>query len=126
VVNAADGLSYTAVEEARWRALDPHFGYSVRPHVSLGAGCRTGESVISVSGDGTVRRCHFVAEPIGNLYDGSWRAGLRPRPCPKATCDCHIGYVHLRTLPLYEIFAGGVLERVTAGARPPASLPVRR
>jgi MoaA/NifB/PqqE/SkfB family radical SAM enzyme len=113
-VNAADGRTYDAAEEADWTAIDPHFGFSVRPHHSLGADCRTGETVVSVDGDGTVRRCHFVREPIGNLYDGTWRAGLRPRPCPNTRCDCHIGYVHLRTLPLYDVFAGGVLERIAA------------
>jgi hypothetical protein len=111
-VNAADGHTYTAGEEAAWTAIDPLFGYSVRPHPSLGRGCRTGDEVISVLGDGTVRRCHFVPEPLGNLYDGSWAARRGERPCPNAVCDCHIGYVHLRTLPLYEVFAGGVLERI--------------
>jgi hypothetical protein len=113
-VNAAEGRRYPADEEAAWTALDPHFGYSVRPHLTAGASCRTGESVISVRGDGSVRRCHFVQTPIGNLYDGSYRAGLRPRACPNAVCDCHIGYVHLRTLPLYQVFAGGILERIPA------------
>jgi hypothetical protein len=37
-------------------------------------------------------------------------------------CDCHIGYVHLESLPLYDVFAGGVLERVPA-ALPPAVPP---
>ncbi len=113
-VNAADGLAYDTAAEADWTAIDPYFGFSVRPHDSLGADCRTGETVVSVDGDGTVRRCHFVREPIGNLYDGTWRTGLRPRPCPNTTCDCHIGYVHLRRLPLYDVFAGGVLERIAA------------
>ncbi|MFY1637701.1 STM4011 family radical SAM protein [Solwaraspora sp. WMMB335] len=113
-VNAADGHRYSAAEELAWTAIDPLFGFNVRPHPSLGRFCRTGESVISVSGDGTVRRCHFVAEPLGNLYDGSYRPALRPRPCPLASCDCHIGYVHLRALPLYEVFAGGILERIPA------------
>lgn len=113
-VNAAEGHRYTAGQEADWTALDPHFGYSVRPHLSAGVSCRTGDTVISVRGDGTVRRCHFVPTVLGNLYDGSYRSGLRPRPCPLAVCDCHIGYVHLETLPLYEVFAGGVLERIPA------------
>lgn len=111
-VNAADGHRYSAEEEATWTAIDPLFAYSVRPHPSLGRPCRTGDDVISVSGDGTVRRCHFVAEPLGNLYDGSWPAARGARPCPNISCDCHIGYVHLQTLPLYEVFAGGVLERI--------------
>jgi hypothetical protein len=111
-VNAADGHTYTQADEAAWTAIDPLFGYSVRPHESRGKPCRTGDDAISVLGDGTVRRCHFVAEPLGNLYDGTWTARRGERPCPNTTCDCHIGYVHLRTLPLYDIFAGGILERI--------------
>ncbi len=114
-VNAADGLTYTDAEAARWTELDPLFGYSRHPHRSAGLPCRTGESVVSVDGDGTVRRCHFVRPPLGNLYDDSYRAQLRPRACPLGSCDCHIGYVHLEPLPLYDVFAGGVLERIPHG-----------
>ncbi|MDI2131559.1 STM4011 family radical SAM protein [Yinghuangia seranimata] len=111
-VNAAEGRTYTDAEAADWTGIDPLFGYSRHAHPSRGAACRTGETVVSVDGDGEVRRCHFVPERIGNLYDGSFRAALGPRPCPKELCDCHIGYVHLEALPLYDVFAGGVLERV--------------
>jgi len=114
-VNAAEGRRYDAAEEAAWTALDPLFGYSVRPHSSLGRPCQAGQTAVSVLGDGTVRRCHFIAEPIGNLYDGSWRSALRPRACTNVRCDCHIGYVHLEPLGLREVFAGGLLERIPAG-----------
>ncbi|MFD5408349.1 STM4011 family radical SAM protein [Streptomyces nojiriensis] len=117
-VNAADGHTYTDAEADTWTALDPLFPYSRHPHRSAGLPCRTGESVISVDGEGTVRRCHFVRAELGNLYDGSYRTALGPRPCPLTTCDCHIGYVHLETLPLYDVFAGGVLERVPAAGPP--------
>ncbi|MFF7177738.1 STM4011 family radical SAM protein [Streptomyces sp. NPDC008121] len=113
-INAAEGYAYTDEEADAWTALDPLFPYSRRPHRSAGLPCRTGESVISVDGDGTVRRCHFVKAELGGLYDGSYRAALRPRACPLSVCDCHIGYVHLESLPLYDVFAGGVLERIPA------------
>ncbi|MEW2165251.1 STM4011 family radical SAM protein [Streptomyces sp. NPDC007084] len=115
-VNAAEGHTYTDEQAAEWTALDPLFPFSRHPHRSAGLPCRTGESVVSVDGDGVVRRCHFVRGELGNLYDGSYRAALAPRPCPLTTCDCHIGYVHLETLPLYDVFAGGVLERIPQGA----------
>ncbi|NKY86744.1 STM4011 family radical SAM protein [Nocardia veterana] len=113
-INAPEGHELSDAEAARWTELDPHFGFSRYPHRSGGFACRTGESVISVDGAGTVRRCHFVRTELGNLYDGSYRAALRPRPCPLRTCDCHIGYVHLETLPLYDLFGDGVLERIPA------------
>ncbi len=119
-VNAAEGHTYSDEEADRWTGLDPLFPFSRRPHRSAGLPCRTGESVVSVDGEGTVRRCHFVRAELGNLYDGSYRAALRPRSCPLSVCDCHIGYVHLETLPLYDVFAGGVLERI------PATLPAPR
>jgi hypothetical protein len=71
-----------------------------------------------------VSRCHFVRTELGRLYDGSYRAALTPRPCPLTTCDCHIGYVHLETLPLYDVFADGVLERVPRILPDRAPLPV--
>ncbi|MET4921088.1 STM4011 family radical SAM protein [Streptomyces sp. PSRA5] len=120
-VNAAEGRAYSDPEAADWTSVDPLFPYSRHPHRSAGLPCRTGESVISVDGEGTVRRCHFVPAELGNLYDGSYRAALKPRACPLAVCDCHIGYVHLETLPLYDVFAGGVLERIPAGGRWPVT-----
>ncbi|MGW4962322.1 STM4011 family radical SAM protein [Nonomuraea sp. NPDC004186] len=113
-VNAEEGRLYTDEEAAEWSAIDPLFHVSRFPHRSAGLPCRTGDSVISVNGDGTVRRCHFIPEILGNLYDGSYRAALRPRPCPAAACDCHIGYVHLEPLGLYDVFTGGILERIPA------------
>ncbi|MFI6978599.1 STM4011 family radical SAM protein [Embleya sp. NPDC050154] len=124
-VNAAEGHAYTDSAAAEWATLDPHFGFSRNPHPALGVPCRTGDTVISVDGEGTVRRCHFVPAVLGNLYDGSFRAGLAPAPpCPEQTCDCHIGYVHLTSLPLYDVFAGGILERIpTAFGPAPRRVP---
>ncbi|WP_026404952.1 STM4011 family radical SAM protein [Actinomadura rifamycini] len=113
-VNAAEGRVYDDAEADAWTAVDPLFPVSRHPHPSRGRACRTGDTVVSVDGDGTVRRCHFVPTVLGNLYDGTFRAALGPRPCPLATCDCHIGYVHLEPLGLYDTFAGGVLERIPA------------
>lgn len=112
---------YDDADVARLLRIDPHFGYSVAPPPSLGAACATGESVLSVNGDGDVRRCHFVDAPLGNLYDGSFAARLGPRPCPNRVCDCFIGYVHRRDLPFARDYADGQLERVPArpGGAPP-------
>ncbi|MFC9972890.1 STM4011 family radical SAM protein [Spirillospora sp. NPDC127200] len=111
-VNAAEGRTYTDAEAAEWTAVDPHFHYSRHPHPSRGLPCRTGDTVVSVDGEGTVRRCHFVPAKLGNLYDGTFRKALRPRPCPIDVCDCHIGYVHLEPTGLYDVFTNGVLERI--------------
>jgi hypothetical protein len=106
---------YYTPEDVAWlTAIDPLFPVNNQRHASVGRACRTGEQVISVDGDGTMRRCHFVKEPIGNLYAPDFAAALRPRPCSAATCGCHIGYVHMPHLGLDRVFGDGILERVPA------------
>ncbi|HWO17517.1 MAG TPA: STM4011 family radical SAM protein [Kofleriaceae bacterium] len=111
-INAVKAQGYTADEIAAWEAIDPLFQLNLPRWPSRGARCGAGERAITVDGDGTMRRCHFIAEPIGNLYDPSWRDALVPRGCTNADCHCHIGYVHLDYLELDKVYAGGLLERV--------------
>ncbi|GGU50741.1 hypothetical protein GCM10010211_14050 [Streptomyces albospinus] len=85
------------------------------------AGRRSAADVHAGWPAGTVRRCHFARAEPGNPYDGGFRGALRPRPCPLAACDCPIGCVHVETLPLYDVFAGGVPERIPAAGRFPAA-----
>jgi MoaA/NifB/PqqE/SkfB family radical SAM enzyme len=103
---------YSEEDVRRLTEVDPLFPINNQRHPSLGQACRAGRSVISVDGEGTVRRCHFIREPIGNLYDPDFAATLRERACTNETCGCHIGYVHLDRLGLYEVFGDGVLERI--------------
>ena len=108
---------YTPAVLADLTRIDPLFPFNNTYHASRGEPCRAGASVISVDGDGTARRCHFIKEPIGNIYDADFDACLRERPCTNDTCGCHIGYVHLDRLKLYGVFGSGVLERVPLGYR---------
>jgi len=102
-------------------AIDHLFHFNNQRHRSLGRPCRTGESVISVDGQGDVRRCHFTTEVIGNIYAANFDQCLQPRSCPNQTCGCHIGYVHMPELKLYEVFGSGVLERIAVDRQHSAS-----
>jgi hypothetical protein len=117
-VNAyKDRADYYRDGEADWLgSIDPLFGFNNRRHPSAGRACRAGHTVISVDGEGTVRRCHFIREPLGNLYEPDFERLLQERVCTNATCGCHIGYVHMPALGLYEVFGDGVLERIPATA----------
>src|SRR5436305_14219332 len=108
---------YTAAEVARFAAIDPFFPLNNTRHPSREQPCQAGSSVISVDGDGTIRRCHFIRTPIGNIYETGLEAALFDRPCTNESCGCHIGYVHLDRLRLYDVFGDGVLERIPRGYR---------
>lgn len=105
---------YSAEELRAFTSVDPLFPINNQYHPSQGRACRTGESVISVDGDGNVKRCHFIKIQLGNIYDPNFETILQPRTCTNATCGCHIGYVHMDDLKLYEVFGDGVLERIPA------------
>lgn len=105
---------YSPEEVARFTAVDPLFPLNNQYHPSAGRACHAGHTVISVDGDGTMRRCHFIKAPLGNLYDHDFARALRPRPCGNTTCGCHIGYVHMNDLKLSEVFGDGLLERIPA------------
>lgn len=108
---------YTPEMIAHLTRADPLFPLNNEYHASRGEPCRAGSGVISVDGDGTARRCHFIKEPIGNIYDADFASCLRERVCTNGACGCHIGYVHLDRLKLYDTFGAGVLERVPRGYR---------
>lgn len=111
---------YTEREIARLRQVDPYFDFNRHTYVSAGKPCRAGHTSFTVAGDGSVRRCHFIDAPLGNIYQGDISVHLRPEPCTNACCGCHIGYVHRPELGLYELFGDSVLNRI------PVDWPTRR
>jgi MoaA/NifB/PqqE/SkfB family radical SAM enzyme len=103
---------YNEEERERLIAIDPYVTYNMVHHASEGKACRTGHTVISVDGNGNIYRCHFIREKLGNLYENDLNTILQPRTCTNATCGCHIGYVHMNDLGLYDIYQGKELERI--------------
>jgi hypothetical protein len=112
-VNASkDVPDYYRPGEAEWLSgIDPLFPCNNTRHPSRGRACRAGETVVSVDGDGTVRRCHFIRTPLGNLDAPGFERVPATRPCTNATCGCHVGHVHLSERGLYDVFG----DRLAAG-----------
>lgn len=100
---------------ARWSEIDPHFRLNLPCYPSAGQPCRTGRTVLAVEGDGTARRCWFVDQPLGNLYTDRLDQLTTTAPCPRPTCDCHIGFVNLESLNMPSIFGPGLPERRIPG-----------
>lgn len=103
---------YTADDLARLDAIDPWFEHNRRPAPSRGKGCFAGETALSVDSDGTLARCHFLPERLGNLYEDRLEDLLRERSCPRFKCDCYIGYAQRKDLPFQQVFGSGVLARL--------------
>jgi len=115
---------YSADEVAFLTDFDPLFPINNKRHPSFGRACRTGHEVFSVDGNGAMRRCHFVEEVIGNIYEADFEKSLHPRMCPAENCGCHIGYVHLGELGLDAVFGDGLLERIPSHPIPQLLRPL--
>jgi MoaA/NifB/PqqE/SkfB family radical SAM enzyme len=112
---------YTPEEHARLQAVDSQFPMTTRRQPSFGGFCSTGESSFTVDGDGHMRRCHFVDEVIGNVYQPGWEDTLHPRTCPRRFCDCFLGKSQLLGNQLTPFFGAAVMARlrdVPAGDSP--------
>lgn len=103
---------YSDEELRRIRTVDPYFDLNRRAYDSFGKPCRAGQTSFTVDEHGNARRCHFVDEPIGNIYSDDIFAKLTPRPCPNNRCGCHIGYVHRPQLKLDELYGESFFERI--------------
>lgn len=103
---------YSESDRSFLEGIDSLFSFNNQYHDSIGRACRCGDTVISVDGSGDIRRCHFIPDVVGNLYDENFENALLATPCTTAKCGCHIGYVHMNDLPLYALFGTGVLERI--------------
>lgn len=105
---------YRPAEITRLLAVDPYFHWNVPDHPSIGRACDAGHTTFTVDARGDVRRCHFIDNVIGNIYDSNFTDCLKPRLCSAATCACHIGYIHLQHLNLRELYGRGLVERIPA------------
>ena len=112
---------YSAQDVAFLRRLDPFFEINLRDHPSAGKPCFSGETVFTVDGTGDMRRCHFIEQPIGNLYRQDYRQALKARPCTNQVCACYLGYIHLKELDFSRRFGPGYFERYRARGECPGA-----
>lgn len=101
-----------------FREIDPLFEYNLRDYPSLGKTCRAGADTLFVMGDGTVQRCFFSAERLGNIYDGSFDICANKNKlhiCAEELCVCYLGYTRLVEPGWKGLYGERVLERVMKG-----------
>jgi hypothetical protein len=105
---------YTSEDVAALTAIDKLFPLNNQRHASLGRPCQAGHTSFTVDGEGVARRCHFIAAPLGSIYEADFATRLAPQPalCSNESCGCYIGYAHLQPLGLEAVYGDGLLERV--------------
>lgn len=112
-INAEESLQgrYSLEEIEQLVAIDPLFELNNRSYETIGVPCAAGQTSITVRGDGSMWRCHFIEEHIGNIYDDDFESALVARPCPNQSCNCHIGYGQMPIMDFSGLYGSGLHER---------------
>ncbi|MCI5058714.1 MAG: STM4011 family radical SAM protein [Flavobacteriales bacterium] len=92
--------------------IDPLFDVNNTIYETYGKSCAAGEHSISIDEKGDIKRCHFISEIRGNIFETSLDTILRPSPCSNNVCRCYIGYINLKELNLENVYGSRILERI--------------
>lgn len=106
---------YSEEELQEIRAVDPYFDMNNQHYASLGQPCTAGQRAVYLDDEGDLRRCFFVGEVIGNLYRDGWVTLDAPLGCPKSTCHCYVGQMHVVDLDFRSVYGKNLAVRIPRG-----------
>jgi hypothetical protein len=52
---------------------------------------------------------------IGNLFRDGWRRLEAPRSCPRDTCHCYVGHMHIVELDFRSLYGKDLAVRIPRG-----------
>jgi MoaA/NifB/PqqE/SkfB family radical SAM enzyme len=103
---------YTPAELNEIRSVDPYFDLNNQYFPSLGRPCDAGHRAVYLDDEGDLRRCFFVGTVIGNLFRDGWRVQDGPAACPRETCHCYVGHMHIVELGFRSIYGEDLAVRI--------------
>jgi hypothetical protein len=103
---------YTPGELAELRAIDPYFDLNNQHYPSRGQPCTAGQRALYLDDEGDLRRCFFVGEVLGNLFRDGWVRLPAPLGCPRATCHCYVGHMHIVDLNFRGVYGKYLAARI--------------
>jgi MoaA/NifB/PqqE/SkfB family radical SAM enzyme len=105
---------YRAEELAAVRAIDPWFDLNNQHFPSRGRPCTAGQRAVYLDDEGDLRRCFFVGTVLGNLFRDGWRRLDAPHACPRDTCHCYVGHMHIVELDFRSVYGRNLAVRIPA------------
>jgi MoaA/NifB/PqqE/SkfB family radical SAM enzyme len=122
---------YAPGEVERVRAIDPYFDLNNQHYPSRGRPCTAGQRAVYLDDEGDLRRCFFVGGVIGNLFRDGWVTLPAPLGCPRETCHCYVGHMHVVELDFRAVYGKDLAARIPLGwperralpAEPPRNAP---
>jgi MoaA/NifB/PqqE/SkfB family radical SAM enzyme len=114
---------YSSEDLAEIRRIDPLFDLNKQHYPSQGKPCTAGHRAVYLDDEGDLRRCFFVGDVIGNLFWNGWRTSSEAESCPKETCHCYVGHMHVVELGFRRIYGKYLAARIPSEWHPHANHP---
>jgi MoaA/NifB/PqqE/SkfB family radical SAM enzyme len=106
---------YASAELDEIRSIDPYFDLNNQDFPSRGRPCTAGQRAVYLDDEGDLRRCFFVGAVIGNLFRDGWRRLAAPAACPRASCHCYVGQMHIVELDFRSVYGRNLAVRIPQG-----------
>jgi MoaA/NifB/PqqE/SkfB family radical SAM enzyme len=106
---------YTPEQLEEIRSIDPLFDLNNQRYPSLGRPCTAGQRAVYLDDEGDLRRCFFVGTVLGNLFRDGWRRLDAALGCPRATCHCYVGHMHIVELDFRSVYGEDLAVRIPKG-----------
>jgi MoaA/NifB/PqqE/SkfB family radical SAM enzyme len=103
---------YTCEELEGIRTIDPLFDLNNQHYASLGQPCTAGQRAVYLDDKGDLRRCFFVDMVLGNLFRDGWITLDAPQSCPRTTCHCYVGHMHIVELDFRRRYGPYLAARI--------------
>lgn len=103
---------YTPEQLAAIRAVDPWFDLNNQNYPSRGRPCSAGQRAVYLDDEGDLCRCFFVGDVLGNLFRDGWRHLDEARACPRDSCHCYVGHMHIVELGFRSIYGHDLAVRI--------------
>lgn len=108
-----DKRNYYSREDIQYLTqYDRLFESNLKNYKCTGIACKTGEEVFFVEWNGNLHRCWQDKLKLGNLYTNSLDEIAASSNCNKNICSCFIGYSHIKSLHLEQVYANSLLGRI--------------
>ncbi|WBW98356.1 STM4011 family radical SAM protein [Oceanirhabdus sp. W0125-5] len=94
------------------KKFDSLFEINLENYKSKNLECRAGENVYLVEWNGNLNSCWQDKRKLGNLYKDDLDDISTTTYCNKQICGCFIGYNHIKSLKLEEVYKTSLIGRI--------------
>jgi len=103
---------YNVEEIEALESVDPFFKRNNQFILHKNKPCSAGKSSFYLTDTGDIRRCNWVDDIIGNIYDDNFQPFTENNLCEAARCQCYVGHMMIPSEKYEEVYGDFRCSRI--------------